>query len=118
MDEANYLISRVQSADIGDGSGVPNCDVRQTFHECHTFSLNPHLKYDALYKIKIDSVCDYLHDIVNTGHWSEVDHSVRQTFSAVSLIKVGVSITYIFIKRYKLKVTKKCLRSPCLFSFC
>lgn len=42
------------------------------------------------YRTDIETVLDFLHDELNTGHWSEVPLHVRQAFTAATFIKVIV----------------------------
>lgn len=39
---------------------------------------------------KANTVVDFIHDELNTGHWSEVPESTRRVFTAASYIKVSV----------------------------
>ena len=41
-------------------------------------------------QLEIESVLDYLHDELNTGHWSEVPVSVRRAFTAASFVKTVI----------------------------
>lgn len=65
-----------------------NCDIEYTFQECYEWCFKPNLTYDATILLKINSVCDFLQDELNTGHWSEVPLCTREAFSGASYIKV------------------------------
>lgn len=45
-------------------------------------------------KLKIESVLDYLHERLNTGHWSNVPITDRQSFTSCSFIKVYLIISF------------------------
>ena len=66
-----------------------NCQIVKTYRECCE-SIFENVKLDDL--LKIDSVLDYLHDELHTGHWSKVPLSVRKGYSAASFIKVSVDL--------------------------
>ncbi|XP_060519627.1 bifunctional peptidase and arginyl-hydroxylase JMJD5 [Cylas formicarius] len=83
---------------------LSNCNkvVVDTFKECLD-SMVRDIQDEALL-LKIDSVLDYLHDTLNTGHWSEVPLNTRQGFSNASFVKA-----LIVIRHYK-KSWKEALR--------
>lgn len=55
-----------------------------TIIDCIHFGLNTY-KQKTIFEI--DSVVDYLHEELNTGHWSDVPISIRQCFTIASFIK-------------------------------
>lgn len=44
------------------------------------------------YTVDIETVLDFLHDELNTGHWSQVPLDVRQAFTAATFIKAVICV--------------------------
>lgn len=64
-----------------------NTDVKITFLSCFKYSREVDGLVDVNKTLEIDSIIDFLHDELNTGHWSEVPLSTRQCFTCASFIK-------------------------------
>lgn len=62
--------------------------------------------------IEIDSILDYLHDELNTGHWSEVPVAQRQGFTAASYIKAIILIIRVAngSEYYRVELLRDCLK--------
>lgn len=56
--------------------------------------------------LKIDSVIDYLHDELNTGHWSQVPLSTRQCFTIANYVKCLIILK---VKEISDDILKSCL---------
>lgn len=64
-----------------------NKNIAMTFNECLVGAFQECAETNILL-FKIDSVIDYIHDELNTGHWSEVPIKIRRVFTAANFIKV------------------------------
>lgn len=66
-----------------------SCHVTETFKKCSEYCLdfNEGRDENRDYIFEISSVLDYLHEELNTGHWSEISIETRQNFTIASIIK-------------------------------
>lgn len=63
-----------------------------------------------VYRLDIESILDFLHDELNTGHWSEVPISVRHAFTAATYLKVLILLRNCkVVNEHDLKSALKCL---------
>ncbi|KAB0792258.1 hypothetical protein PPYR_14217 [Photinus pyralis] len=94
MDLKSKLIALIQNgSEIEKCMNDLNLHLRETFQECHDYCFKSGQVYEDVLLLKIDSILDYLHDELNTGHWSEVPVTTRQTFTCVSFIKALVIVS-------------------------
>lgn len=87
--------------------GTLNKDVKKTLQDClHHCLIASTVDNNKIFEI--ESVIDYLHDELNTGHWSEVPLPTRQHFTCASFVKC-----IILLKSAELaeKILKDCLKS-------
>lgn len=82
-------------------------DVKTTLKECLKHCVNEKSTIDSNKLFEIESVLDYLHDELNTRHWSEVPLHMRQLFTCSSFLKC-----IIILKSTELSesILKKCLK--------
>ncbi|EEZ99556.1 Lysine-specific demethylase 8-like Protein [Tribolium castaneum] len=80
-----------------------NPTLDKTYKSCFQDS-----KIQANRKLEIESVLDYLHDELNTGHWSKIPITIRRAFSAASFVK-----TIILLKSSEFTddLLKQCLKT-------
>lgn len=91
MDIVNKLLSVIQSKDeIVDILNNINVYLEITYKTCCEKALSNTLLVDNNDKINIDSVLDFLNELLNTGHWSDVPLNIRHSYSCCSFIKVQI----------------------------
>lgn len=67
----------------------------ETFINCLVYATqNDTTPKDPQKLFEIESLIDYLHDELNTGHWSEVPLLIRRAFTAASFIKTLILIIH------------------------
>lgn len=86
-----------------------NRDVKQTLKECLDHCINEKSSIDDNKLFEIESVIDYLHDELNTGHWSEVPFHIRQVFTCTSFLKCIILLKSAELSENILKNCLKCL---------
>lgn len=65
-----------------------NTPLSNTYRDCCEKVFNKETQVEEIDQFKIESVLDYLHEKLNTGHWSEVPLCTRKSFTSSSFIKV------------------------------
>lgn len=89
MDLLNSLMSLVNDkVELQNALKESNIYLKTIYKECFDCVFGGILKPDDTHKFKIESILDYLHDQLNTGHWSEVPKYFREAFTATTFIKV------------------------------
>lgn len=84
-------------------------DVKKTLKECLDHCIHEKHCTDNNKFFEIESVSDYLHDELNTGHWSEVPLCIRQLFTCTSFIKCIILLKSAELSENNLKNCLKCL---------
>lgn len=84
-------------------------DVKNTLINCLSYCLDTTNDTDSNKTFEIESVIDYLHDELNTGHWSEVPLQTRQHFTCASYLKCIILLKSKVISEPTLKDCLKCL---------
>lgn len=84
-------------------------DVKNTLSSCLNYCLDlKRVDENMLKMFEIESVIDYLHDELNTGHWSEVAIYIRQNFTCASFLKCIILMKSSAV--VSAVILKKCLR--------
>lgn len=79
---------------VVDGNEVKNCmqsidnHFSELYKSCYDVGFASKEADLEVYKLDIESVLDFLHDELNTGHWSEVPIAVRHAFTSATYLKV------------------------------
>ncbi|KAG5880170.1 hypothetical protein JTB14_001660 [Gonioctena quinquepunctata] len=86
-----------------------NKSILQTLRKCSVYCSNADIRNTEENKLlEIDTVIDFLHDELNTGHWSEVPLYIRHYFTLASFFKSIILLTH--AEKYSVDVLKICLK--------
>lgn len=86
-----------------------NRSVKNTLLQCSNHCFNEKNSFEKNKLFEIESVIDYLHDELNTGHWSEVPIQTRQLFTYASFLKCIILVKSEKISENGLQKCLKCL---------
>lgn len=78
---------------------ILNIHIKKTFKECLDIACSPSGEVNSNNILLITTVLDYLHEELNTGHWSEVPLDIRNAFLAASFIKVYITVKFVIKKK-------------------
>lgn len=86
------MIDKMLLSYVKDNNEITNCLKTVDCHfdlllkRCYNACVQPEI-HDTSFKFYVETVLDFLHNELNTGHWSEVPLDVRYAFQAASFIK-------------------------------
>ncbi|XP_050296855.1 bifunctional peptidase and arginyl-hydroxylase JMJD5-like [Anthonomus grandis grandis] len=84
-----------------------NCHIYKTFEKCLNLCFNEKgALYDCI--LEIESVLDYLHEELNTGHWSKVPIEHRHNFTTASFVKTILLLTS---EEFSSELLRRCLKA-------
>lgn len=88
MEIISTLLSFViESKEITECLKNLDCHFDTLIKRCYTACIQQQNAVDICHKFDIEILLDYLHDELNTSHWSEVSLDVRRAFQAASFLK-------------------------------
>lgn len=88
MELINTLLSYVtDSNEITECLKNVDCHFDSLIKSCYSACIEGESALDICYKFDIEILLDFLHDELNTGHWSEVSLDVRRAFQVASFLK-------------------------------
>lgn len=90
-------------------SSILNRNVKNTLTQCLHYSFNEKNYVEKKKLFEIESVIDYLHDELNTGHWSEISIQTRQQFTYASFLKCVILLKNEKLSENTLQNCLKCL---------
>lgn len=89
MEFIKKLISYVtDSSEIADCLKNVDLHFDRVIRQCCRVCIEQKEKVNMYHKLQIEMLLDFLHDELNTSHWSEVSLAVRHAFQAASFLKV------------------------------
>lgn len=88
MEITNTLLSFVtDSSEITECFKNVDLQCDSLIKSCYTACVKHENSVDICHKFDIELLLDFLHDELNTSHWSEVSLDVRHAFQAASFLK-------------------------------
>lgn len=99
-------VSKTLLSFVADSEEITGCLKNVDFHfdvvirTCYSACVTEETTVDIVHKFDMEMLLDFLHDELNTGHWSEVTLDVRRAFQAASFLK-----TIIIFKRSSVVTT-------------
>ncbi|ENN81413.1 hypothetical protein YQE_02184, partial [Dendroctonus ponderosae] len=113
MDTTEKLL-KIASAPLKIRREHLNGHVLHTFESLHQKCFNWNKNLDNLqsgdWLFEIDSILDYLHEELNTGHWSTIPIEIRQNFTIGTFLK-ALLLLQLPTNENRSDLLKKCLKS-------
>ncbi|KAK9892683.1 hypothetical protein WA026_021536 [Henosepilachna vigintioctopunctata] len=85
-----------------------NFHMSKTLYKCLSISFQIRKSVHDITMIEIESILDYIDDLINIGHWSEISIDLRRAYSIASFVKMVLMLQ--FHENLNLKYLRKALQ--------